>query len=174
MPPLRRRPDARPAHPSPASAAPRGVAPPRPAAPPRPVAHRAALPAALAALTLLATAACGADADAGVDPAAADWPTAVSPADADGDVWAVWTAVDASADAEALTAEVARLDQQGYDVEPTDPACQEGAQEQLAALTGIAEPVAVGVLFASEEDAGVFDTRDEGTTVSLTSGAWTC
>ncbi|WP_163276289.1 hypothetical protein [Cellulomonas iranensis] len=162
MPPLRRRPDVRPAVPSPGAAR------------PRPVAHRAALPTVLAAVTLLVSAACGSDADAGVDPSAADWPAAVSPAEADGDVWAVWTAVDASADAEALTAEVARLDQQGYDVEPVDPACQEGAHEQLAALTGIAEPVAVGVLFASEEDAGVFDTRDEGTTVSVTSGAWTC
>ena len=166
MSPLRLRPDARPT-----ASCPRTT-------PRRRVPRRDALAAGLAAATLHVTAACGtgtsAGTDAGVDPSAADWPAAVSPADADGDVWAVWTAVDASADAEAVTAEVARLGEQGYDVQPTDPACQDGAHEQLAALTGIAEPVAVGVLFASEEDAGVFDTRDEGTTVSVTSGAWTC
>lgn len=131
--------------------------------------HRHAL--AAVAVGLLAT---GCTADPGVDPSSADWPDAVAPADADGEFWVVWTAVAETAEDAALGTEVERLAGLGYDVEPWDPACQTGAAETLAGLTGYAAPAAVGVAFASQEDAGVFDTRDDGATVSLTGGTWTC
>ena len=134
--------------------------------------RRLARAAALPLAALLALGACSGD--QGVDPSTADWPDAVSPSEADGDFIVVWTAVAENADDPALAAEVERLADLGYDVEPWSPACQSGAQEQLASVTGFEEPVAVGVAFASEEDAGVFDTRDEGQTVSHTAGSWTC
>jgi len=128
---------------------------------------------ALSLAVLLTTAACTGG-DDGVDPSAAEWPTAVAPGASDGDLWVVWTAVAENDEDPALATEVERLAEQGYETEPLSPACQPGAQEQLAGLTGYAEPVGIGVAFASEEDAGVFDTRDEGTTVSVTTGTWTC
>ncbi len=128
---------------------------------------------ALSVAVLLTTAACSGG-DGGVDPSAADWPEAISPADADGDFWVVWTAVAENGDDPALATETARLAEQGYETEPWSPQCQAGALEQISGLTGYAEPVGVGVAFASEEDAGVFDTRDEGTTVTVSSGSWTC
>ena len=131
------------------------------------------LPAAAVLAVALLTSACGGG-DEGVDPSTADWPTAVTPADAEGEFWVVWTAVAENGDDPALATEVDRLADEGYEVEPWAPGCQSGAQESLGALTGYPEPVGVGVAFASEEDAGVFDTRDEGTTVSVTSGTWTC
>ena len=131
--------------------------------------HRHAL--AALAVALLATAC---SADPGVDPSSADWPEAVTPAEAEGEFWVVWTAVAETAEDPTLGTEVERLADLGYDVEPWDPSCQTGAADVLAGLTGYAEPAAVGVAFASEEDAGVFDTRDEGATVSLTGGTWTC
>ncbi|UZN02294.1 hypothetical protein [Cellulomonas sp. S1-8] len=137
--------------------------------------HRGRVAAAvlLSVAALLSTAACSGG-DEGVDPSAADWPTAVTPADTDGDFWVVWTAIAETVDDPALATEIDRLAEQGYEVETWSPGCQDGAQEQLGGLTGYAEPVGVGVAFASEEDAGIFDTRDEGTTVSVTTGAWTC
>ncbi|GIG38935.1 hypothetical protein [Cellulomonas phragmiteti] len=128
---------------------------------------------ALSVAALLTVSACSGG-DEGVDPSTADWPAAVTPADADGEFWVVWTAVAEDGDDPALATEVARLADEGYEVEPWSPACQSGAQEQLAGLTDFAEPVGVGVAFASEQDAGVFDTRDAGTTISLTRGTWTC
>jgi len=135
--------------------------------------HRRAAAAAALSILVLLPAACTAG-DEGVDPSAADWPTAVAPADADGELWVVWTAVAEGTDDPALATEVDRLGRLGYEVEPASAGCQTGAQEVLAGLTGFAEPTGVGVAFASEEDAGVFDTRDEGTTVSVTTGTWTC
>ncbi len=131
------------------------------------------LPAAAVLAAALLTTACGGG-EQGVDPSTADWPAAVTPADAEGDFWVVWTAVAENGDDPALTTEIDRLADVGYEVEPWAPACQSGAQERLEQLTGYPEPVGVGVAFASEEDAGVFDTRDEGATVSVTSGTWTC
>ena len=129
--------------------------------------------AALPVLVLLTLAGCSSD-EEGVDPSTADWPQAVTPSEAEGEFVVVWTAVAESEDDPALAAEVERLAEQGYDVEPWSPSCQSGAQEPLVALTDFTDPVGVGVAFASEEDAGVFDTRDEGSTVSLTTGTWTC
>ncbi|MBF0686430.1 MAG: hypothetical protein IR158_01515 [Cellulomonas sp.] len=128
---------------------------------------------ALTVAALLTVAACGGG-DEGVDPSTADWPTAITPADAEGEFFVVWTALAENGDDPALATEVERLADQGYEVEPWAPGCQSGAQEDLSALTGLAEPVGVGVAFASAEDAGVFDTRDEGATVSVTTGTWTC
>ncbi|MBO3094243.1 hypothetical protein [Cellulomonas dongxiuzhuiae] len=128
--------------------------------------------AVLSVAALLTVAACSGD--DGVDPSTAEWPEAITPADADGEFFVVWTAIAENGDDPALATEVGRLAEEGYEVEPWSPGCQSGAQEQLSGLTGYAEPVGVGVSFASEEDAGIFDTRDEGTTVSLTQGTWTC
>jgi len=126
----------------------------------------------LSVATLLSAAACSGG--TGVDPSTADWPAAIDPADADGEFWVVWTAIAETGDDPALATEVDRLAEEGYDAEAWSPACQAGAQEKLTTLTGYGEPVGVGLAFASEEDAGVFDTRDEGTTVSVTTGTWTC
>ncbi|GAA4627391.1 hypothetical protein [Cellulomonas oligotrophica] len=128
------------------------------------------------ALALAVTGCTGGDdeAEAGVDPSTQDWPAAVDPATAEGDVWVVWTAVAEDGDQAAVDAAVAELRTAGYaDAAPLDPACQEGTAELLGAM-GFDEPTAVGLAFASAEDAGVFDTRFAGTTVSLTSGPWTC
>ena len=62
----------------------------------------------------------------------------------------------------------------GYPTLPWDPACQTGTEEQLAGLTGFADPLGVGVVFATAQDAGTFDTLYEGNTVSLTTGPYTC
>ncbi|MBD7918265.1 hypothetical protein H9657_08245 [Cellulomonas sp. Sa3CUA2] len=126
----------------------------------------------LSVAALLTVAACSGD--DGVDPSTADWPEAIAPADAEGEFFVVWTAIAENGDDPALATEVDRLAEEGYEVEPWSPGCQSGAQDKLSTLTGFTEPVGVGVSFASEEDAGIFDTRDEGTTVSLTQGTWTC
>ena len=128
----------------------------------------------LTVAALLTVAACSSGGAEGVDPSAADWPEAVDPATHDGEFVVVWTAIAETAQDPALAAEVERLAEEGYEVEPWSPGCQSGAQDPLTSLTGFAEPVGVGVAFASEEDAGVFDTRDEGSTVSHTTGTWTC
>ncbi|QCB92872.1 hypothetical protein [Cellulomonas shaoxiangyii] len=130
--------------------------------------------AALLAAGALAVGLSACSGDDGVDPSTAEWPEAVEPAEAEGDLWVVWTGVADAGGEGALEEEVARLAELGYDAEVWDPACQEGAGEKIAGLTGIEAPVAVGLAFASEEDAGVFDTRYEGATVSLTTGAYTC
>ncbi|WP_309134282.1 hypothetical protein [Cellulomonas sp.] len=143
---------------------------------PLPAPRRATTPLLAAPLALglvLGLAACSGG-DEGVDPSTADWPEAVAPAEADGDLWVVWTAVAEAGDEGGLEEEVTRLGELGYDAEAWDPACQEGAAETLAGLTEFADPVGVGLAFASAEDAGVFDTRYEGETVSITPGAYTC
>ncbi|QGQ18623.1 hypothetical protein GC089_04405 [Cellulomonas sp. JZ18] len=141
---------------------------------PRPSSRRPALVGTPLALALaLGLAACSGG-DEGVDPSTADWPEAVAPAEADGDLWVVWTAVAETGSEGALEEEVSRLGELGYDAQAWDPQCQEGAGEKIAGLTGYADPTAVGLAFASEEDAGVFDTRYEGATVMITSGAYTC
>lgn len=140
---------------------------------PQPLHPRRTAAALLAAGALaLPLAAC--TGDDGVDPSTAAWPEAVAPAEAEGDLWVVWTAVADAGGEGALEEEVSRLGELGYDAEAWDPECQEGAGAQIAGVTGYADPVAVGLAFASEEDAGVFDTRYEGATVSLTTGPWTC
>ncbi|MFC8192171.1 hypothetical protein ACFUMH_10975 [Cellulomonas sp. NPDC057328] len=140
---------------------------------PKPPLPRRTAAALLAAGALvLPLAACSGD--DGVDPSTAAWPEAVDPAEADGDVWVVWTAVADAGGEGALEEEVARLGELGYDAQAWDPACQEGTGEAISGLTGYADPVGVGLAFASEEDAGVFDTRYEGATVSITPGPYTC
>ena len=129
--------------------------------------------APVSTLALLTLAACSGG-DEGVDPSTADWPAAIDPATADGEFFVVWTRVSDSDQDPVLAAEVDRLAEEGYDVEPWSPECQSGAKERLSELTGFPEPAAVGVAFATAEDAGIFDTRDEGATVSLTEGSWTC
>lgn len=134
---------------------------------------RVAATLTLSFAALLLVSACSGG-DEGVDPSTADWPTAITPADADGEFVVVWTAIAENGEDPALATEVARLADEGYEVEAWSPACQSGAQEGLSALTGFAEPVGVGVAFATDEDAGIFDTRDEGTTISVTKGTWAC
>lgn len=128
---------------------------------------------ALSATLLVTATACSSGAK-GVDPSTADWPKAVAPADAEGEFYVVWTAIAENGDDPALASEIDRLSEEGYEVESWKAACQSGAKEQLSGLTGYADPVGIGVAFASAEDAGVFDTRDTGTTVSVTTGTWTC
>ncbi|WP_456787520.1 hypothetical protein [Cellulomonas sp. P5_C5] len=141
----------------------------------------------VAALTLsaalLGTAACtgGDDAtDADADPAAAvttpAWPTAVDPAGTTEPLFVVWTDVveTGEGDTAALQPSIDSLAALGYQTLPWDPACQGGAEELLAGLTGFANPLGVGVVFASAQDAGTFDTLYDGKTVSLTEGTYTC
>ncbi len=106
-----------------------------------------------------------------------EWPEALALGpDTPDPFWVVWTAVAEQGDASAaaLQPSIEQLDAAGYAAEAWDPACQTGAEEQLAALTGFADVVAVGVPFASEQDAGAFDTLYEGSVVSVTPGAYTC
>ncbi|MGV8976893.1 MAG: hypothetical protein ACOH17_02505 [Cellulomonas sp.] len=105
------------------------------------------------------------------------WPAAITlPADSTTQFWVVWTAVADSKDGlEAeLQPSVDQLKAAGYDAKPWDPSCQTGAKEALVALTGYADPVAVGLVFASDKDAGTFDTLYDGPVVSVTPGTNTC
>jgi hypothetical protein len=138
----------------------------------------------LAAAVTLGTAACtGSDDDAATpDSDAGDgtaatlaWPTAIDPATAEDSVFVVWTDVaDSAAGPEKLQPTIDALAAAGYTTLPWDPACQSGAEELLGGLTGFADPLGVGVAFASAEDAGAFDTLYEGATVSVTEGTYTC
>ena len=143
----------------------------------------------VAALTLsaalLSTAACtgggGDDADADASAAAASataptWPTAIDPATTTEPFVVVWTDVveTGEGDTTALQPSIDSLAALGYQTLPWDPACQGGAEELLAGLTGFANPLGVGVVFASAQDAGTFDTLYDGKTVSLTEGTYTC
>ena len=144
----------------------------------------------VAALTLsaalLSTAACtggggddDADADASDAAAAATaptWPTAIDPATTTEPFFVVWTDVVETGEGDTTTLQpsIDSLSALGYQTLPWDPACQSGAEEQLAGLTGFANPLGVGVVFASAQDAGTFDTLYEGATVSLTEGTYTC
>ena len=105
------------------------------------------------------------------------WPAVIArPADATTKFWVVWTAVaDAKTGVDAvLQPAVAKLKAAGYDTAPWDPKCQTGAKESLVALTGYADPVAVGLVFATDQDAGAFDTLFEGGIVSITPGTNAC
>ena len=62
----------------------------------------------------------------------------------------------------------------GDDAKPWDPTCQTGAKEALVALTGSSDPVAVGLVFASDEDAGTFDSAHHEPVVSVTPGTNAC
>jgi hypothetical protein len=103
------------------------------------------------------------------------WPTPIDPATAQDAFWVVWTDVAESAEGpEKLQPTIDALAAAGYTTLPWDPACQSGAEERLGGLTGFADPLGVGVAFASAEEAGMFDTLYEGATVSVTEGTYTC
>lgn len=132
----------------------------------------AALVPLLAALTL--TAGCSGDSTA---TPTLEWPTALTlDADTPAPIWVVWTAVAEQGDAAAATLQPAldQLDEAGYSGQEWDPACVTASEEQLAALTGYADVVGVGVAFASEQEVGAFDTLFDGAVVSVTSGEYTC
>ncbi|GIG19537.1 hypothetical protein Cch01nite_02610 [Cellulomonas chitinilytica] len=148
--------------------------------------HRRSTAAALllSASLVLATAACtggGDDADDAPpsSPTAAgttvEWPTAIDPATTTDAFWVVWTDVVENGDGatQKVQPTIEKLGEVGYDTLPWDPSCQSGAEEQLAGLTGYADPLGVGVAFATAEDAGKFDTLFEGT-ISVTQGTYTC
>jgi len=90
--------------------------------------------------------------------------------------WIVWTAVADTKDGvnDELQPAVDALKAAGYDTLPMDPKCQTGAEELLAKLTGYTDPLAVGVPFATEQEAGNFNTLFDGAPVSVTSGTYTC
>jgi len=148
--------------------------------------HRRSTAAALllSASLVLATAACtgGDDDDAApsTDSTAAgttvEWPQAIDPATATDAFWVVWTDVVENGDGATAKVQptIEKLGEVGYDTLPWDPSCQSGAEEQLSGLTGYADPLGVGVAFASAEDAGKFDTLYEGSTISVTQGTYTC
>jgi hypothetical protein len=141
----------------------------------------------VAALTLsaalLSTAACtggGSDDTADTDSAVAAttpaWPTAIDPATTTEPLFVVWTDVVETGEGDATTLQpsIDSLAALGYQTLPWDPACQSGAEERLAGLTGFADPLGVGVVFATAQDAGTFDTLYEGSTISVTEGTYTC
>ena len=137
----------------------------------------------LTAALLLGTAACtGDNRGATAEPAPtgtptpSTWPTAIDPTATSEPFWVVWTEVTETGDGDTTTLQpsIDSLSALGYRTLPWDPACQSGAEEQLAGLTGIAVPLGVGVAFASEQDAGTFFTLYEGSMVSLTEGTYTC
>ncbi|MGY4643475.1 hypothetical protein [Cellulomonas sp. URHB0016] len=153
--------------------------------------HRRSTAAAtllLSASLVLATAACtggGDDADADAAPSTdataagttLEWPKAIDPATSTDAFWVVWTAIVENGDGatQEVQPEIEKLGEVGYQTLPWDPSCQSGAEEQLAGLTGYADPIGVGVAFASAEDAGKFDTLYEGSdTKSVTQGTYTC
>ena len=142
----------------------------------------------VAALTLsaalLSTAACTGgggddDTDARTPSVAATtpaWPTAIDPTTTTEPLFVVWTDVVETGDGDTTTLQpsIDSLAALGYQTLPWDPACQSGAEERLAGLTGFADPLGVGVVFATAQDAGIFDTLYEGATVSMTEGPYTC
>ncbi|WP_315094043.1 hypothetical protein [uncultured Cellulomonas sp.] len=137
----------------------------------------------LSATLLLGTAACTGDDPADTpdeaspaDATAPTWPTAIDPTATAEPFWVVWTDVVQTGEGDTTTLQptIDSLSALGYPTLPFDPACQSGAEEQLAGLTGFADPLGVGIAFASAQDAGMFDTLYEGTTVSLTEGTYTC
>ena len=140
----------------------------------------------LSATLVLSAAACtGDDADDTADPASSDaataateptWPTVIDPTTTTDPYFIVWTDVVETGDGDttALQPEIDSLAALGYQTLPLDPACQSSAEEQLAGLTGFADPLGVGLAFASAQDAGMFDTLYEGTTVTVSTGTYTC
>ena len=60
--------------------------------------------------------------------------------------WVVWTDVTETGDGDTTTLQpsIDSLSALGYQTLPWDPACQSGAEEQLAGLTGFADPLGVG------------------------------
>lgn len=144
-----------------------------------PTPRRAAPPAAIALiLAVLALTGCSATEDEPAStPAAVEWPEAVALDDVgDEEFFVVWTGVAESgpgAETE-LQPSVDALAEVGYDTLPWDPKCQSGAEEGLIALTGFADPLGVGIPFATAEDAGAFDTLYEGAIVTVSPGTHTC
>ncbi|KQR17011.1 hypothetical protein [Cellulomonas sp. Leaf334] len=140
----------------------------------------------VAALTLsaalLSTAACtgggGEDdaPDATAEVTTPAWPTAIDPTTTTEPFFVVWTEIveTGEGDVTALQPAIDSLSALGYQTLPWDPACQSGTEEKLAGLTGFADPLGVGVVFATAQDAGMFDTLYEGSTVSVTEGTYTC
>jgi len=136
----------------------------------------------LCATLLISTTACtGGDAPEDATSASPDaasapaWPTAIDPAATTEPFWVVWTEVADTGEGDTTTLQpsIDSLAALGYQVLPWDPACQSGAEEVLAGLTGYADPLGVGVAFASEQDAGTFYTLFEGG-VSVTEGTYAC
>jgi|GEM_PF-847750 len=150
--------------------------------------HRRSTAAALllSAALVLGTAACtgggddGADAAPSTDASAGttiDWPKAVDPAATTEPFVVVWTAVVENGDGatQQVQPEIEKLNEVGYQTLPWSPSCQSTAGEQLSALTGYADPLGVGVAFATAEDASKFDTLYEASnTISMTTGTYTC
>ena len=134
---------------------------------------------------LLSTAACtggggdddtAADTDSAVAATTPAWPTAIDPTTTTEPLFVVWTDIVETGEGDTATLQptIDSLAALGYQTLPWDPACQSGAEEQLAGLTGFANPLGVGVVFATAQDAGTFDTLYDGATVSVTEGAYTC
>ena len=146
--------------------------------------RRSLVAALMLSAALLSTAACtgggGGDDDTAADPSAAAttpaWPTAIDPTTTTEPLFVVWTDVVETGDGNTTTLQpsIDSLAALGYQTLPWDPACQSGAEEQLAGLTGFADPLGVGVVFETAQDAGIFDTLYEGATVSVTEGTYTC
>jgi hypothetical protein len=142
-----------------------------------PTRQRTAPAAALTLLIAVAlTSACTSSKGAAVD-TGPTWPAAITlPADSTTQFWVVWTAVADTKDGvdAELQPAVDQLKAAGYDAKPWDPTCQTGAKEALVALTGYTDPVAVGLAFASDKDAGTFNTLYDGPVVSVTPGTNAC
>jgi hypothetical protein len=151
--------------------------------------HRRSTAAALllSAALVLGTAACTGGGDDGTDAAPStgasaagttlDWPKAIDPAATTEPFVVVWTALVENGDGatQKVEPEIEKLGQVGYQTLPWSPSCQSTAGEQLQALTGYADPLGVGVAFATAEDASKFDTLYEGSnTISVTTGTYTC
>ncbi|WP_157453753.1 hypothetical protein [Cellulomonas sp. Root485] len=146
--------------------------------------RRSIVAALMLSAALLSTAACtgggGDDDDTAADPSVAAttpaWPTAIDPATTTEPLFVVWTDVveTGEGDTTALQPSIDSLAALGYQTLPWDPACQSGAEERLAGLTGFADPLGVGVVFATAQDAGTFDTLYDGNTISVTDGTYTC
>ena len=141
----------------------------------------------VAALTLsaalLSTAACtsgggddNVDTDSAVAATTPAWPTAIDPTTTTEPLFVVWTDIVETGDGDTATLQpsIDSLAALGYQTLPWDPACQSGAEERLAGLTGFADPLGVGVVFATAQDAGTFDTLYDGNTISVTDGTYTC
>ena len=145
--------------------------------------RRSIVAALLLSAALLSTAACtggggddNADSDASVAATTPAWPTAIDPTTTTEPLFVVWTDVAETGDGDTtkLQPSIDSLAALGYQTLPWDPACQSGAEERLAGLTGFADPLGVGVVFATAQDAGTFDTLYDGNTISLTEGTYTC
>ncbi|RZL65520.1 MAG: hypothetical protein EOP29_29380, partial [Rhodococcus sp. (in: high G+C Gram-positive bacteria)] len=121
--------------------------------------RRSLVAALMLSAALLSTAACtGGDGDDDTPDTTAEaaattpeWPTAVDPTSTTEPLFVVWTDVVETGEGDTTTLQpsIDALAALGYPTLPWDPACQTGAEEQLAGLTGYADPLGVGVVFAT-------------------------